>query len=106
MVQKSCRVEVVLLSGGCCFFSPDFFEAEIIAVKKYDLPGKLTWQWKTQPFEDVPPIKKKWCSILMLVFRVVVVWRFFWKNQTEKKTKKTLLFQRILAISIQLSQMK
>ena len=28
-------------------------------------PGKLTWQWKTNHFEDVSPIEKRWFSIVM-----------------------------------------
>ena len=30
--------------------------------------GKLTWPWKTKPFEDVYPIKNGDCSIVMLNF--------------------------------------
>ena len=31
---------------------------------------------KTQPFEDVSPIKKWWCSIVMLVFRAEFAAKF------------------------------
>ena len=87
MVQKSCRVEVVLLSGGCFFFfagrfwSRNHSREEVWPLWKTNMTMKDTTIWRCTSYQ------KLWCSILMLVFRVVVVWRFFWKNQTEKNTR-------------------
>ncbi len=37
-------------------------------VNQYTTLSQLTWQYKTNLFEDVSPIKKCWCSVAMRVF--------------------------------------
>ena len=60
MVQKSCRVEVVLLSGGCCFFfSPDFFwsrnhsREEVWPPWKTNMAMKDPTIWRCTSYEKI-----------------------------------------------------